>query len=174
MGRDAVPAGVARNHTPGRPPGSLSGVLRPRVGPAPVERESGNAAWRAARRSCGGFDVPMVVAAASDRNVKSKSHTRTIKLAGVPLIPTFVTGDTARKYERRNRDTSPHPPMRQPGAILRAPGVINPAGLAQNQAMRPVARHPPRFRGREKRQITGGPPRPHKNRGKRSVAFLTI
>ena len=41
MGRDAVPAGVARTHTPGRPPGSRSGVLRLRAGPAAVERESG-------------------------------------------------------------------------------------------------------------------------------------
>ena len=59
--RDAAPAGVARNCTPGRTPGKPRRLLRAGLGPGTVERESGNAAWRADWR--GFFFLPRLLGA---------------------------------------------------------------------------------------------------------------
>jgi hypothetical protein len=41
VGRDAVPAGVARNHTPGRPPGNPSGLIGSRWVRRPLNAKAG-------------------------------------------------------------------------------------------------------------------------------------
>ena len=90
-----------------------------------------------------------------------------------PSGPTTVQAEKAKDRVAR-RKTRVHPLMHQPGADIRAPGVINPAGLAKSRPCALWRATPLVFEGEEKDRITGGPPRPNQTGGRHGVGFLTI